>query len=691
VFRTTDGGESWYAINDGLSDLHIEAIAIDALNPSTIYAGTWGSGIFRSADRGESWSAAYDGLTDLYIEAVAIDPLTPTTLYAGTLYGGVFRSTDEGDHWTPVNTGLTIPFVLALAIDPLTPSTLYAGTWGGGVFRSTDRGDSWTPMNRGMTHLVAETIAVHPLVPQTLYVGTAGGGAFVYHSEVRSCFFFPQIADGAAGTLQFQSTLILANTDSDSVVRVELYKAPNGEPMEMMLGELGTDSVFEFELKEGESISLPTPGTGAPQVGYARIIAGVGVDGVVVFRRSDLTTGISLYETGVPASEQLNEFCLFVDSLGMRDTGFAMVYPPADEETLAEALDANITMSLYDKQYNLITEETLEPLVPGAHLARYVHELFEDPEVKEQAGEMQGILRVKSDRPLAAVTVRQNDDASKEFPQEVPFLTTFPVIPGIPSDAEVMESSLSSFFFPQLGDGAAGTLQFQSTLILANTGADSMVRVELYSTPDGEPMDLVLGELGSSSIFEFQLKGGESVSLSTPGTGNMQVGYARVLAGPNVGGVVVFRRTDLTTGISLFEAGVPASSPLTEFCLFVDSLGVRDTGFALVHPPDEVGSSPTQKPRANVTLRLYDKQYNLIAERTLAPLAPGSHMARFVHEMFDDPAVKAQAQEMEGILVIESDQPLVAVTVRQNDDASKEFPQEVPILTTFPVMPGAPD
>jgi hypothetical protein len=46
---------------------------------------------------------------------------------------------------------------------------------------------------------------------------------------------------------------------------------------------------------------------------------------------------------------------------------------------------------------------------------------------------------------------------------------------------------------------------------------------------------------------------------------------------------------------------------------------------------------------------------------------------------------------MEGILVVESDQPLAAVTVRQNDDPVREFPFEVPILTTFPVIPGAPE
>jgi hypothetical protein len=505
-------------------------------------------------------------------------------------------------------------------------------------------------------------------------------------------FFFPQFADGTVETLQFQSTLILANTGPDSTVRVELFSTPDGEPMVMTLGELGTDSSFEFELKEGESIALTTPGTGTPQVGYARVYAGPNVGGVVVFRRTDLKTGISLFEAGVPASTKLKRFCLFVDSLGVRDTGLALVYPPEEEgSTSAQKPDCHVTVSLYDKQYNFIAEKAFEPLAPGSHLAQYVHEIFDDPQVKAKAREMQGILQVVSDQPLAAVTVRQNDDPVREFPEEVPILTTFPVIPGMPGDSQAMATASSSFFFPQFADGAGGTLQFQSTLILANTRSDSMVRVELFSTPDGEPMFMLLGELGTGSVFEFELKEGESISLTTPGTGEPQVGYARVFAGEGVNGVVVFRRSDLSTGISQYEAGVPASRELREFCLFLDSLGVRDTGFALVYPPDEEGSSPAQKPNANVIIRLYDKEFSLIAERKLEPLDPGSHMARFVHEMFDDPAVKARAQEMEGILAVESDQPLVAVTVRQNDDLQSEFPQEVPILTTFPVMPGAPD
>jgi hypothetical protein len=36
-------------------------------------------------------------------------------------------------------------------------------------------------------------------------------------------------------------------------------------------------------------------------------------------------------------------------------------------------------------------------------------------------------------------------------------------------------------------------VQFQSTLILTNTGPEGPVRVELCRTPDGEPMMITLG------------------------------------------------------------------------------------------------------------------------------------------------------------------------------------------------------
>src|SRR5262245_66325851 len=68
------------------------------------------------------------------VRVLAVDPGTPTTLYAGTNGSGVFKSTNGGGSWSAVNTGLTDPTVSTLAVDPGTPATLDAGTDGGGRY-----------------------------------------------------------------------------------------------------------------------------------------------------------------------------------------------------------------------------------------------------------------------------------------------------------------------------------------------------------------------------------------------------------------------------------------------------------------------------------------------------------------------------------------------------------------------------
>ena len=111
----------------------INALAVDPQTPDIIYAGT-GGGVFKSTDGGASWSAFNNGLTNTIVQVLAVDPQTPATLYSGTWVGGVFKTTDGGVSWSAINHGLTNTVVQALALDPQTPAIIYAGTWGGGVF-----------------------------------------------------------------------------------------------------------------------------------------------------------------------------------------------------------------------------------------------------------------------------------------------------------------------------------------------------------------------------------------------------------------------------------------------------------------------------------------------------------------------------------------------------------------------------
>lgn len=55
----TDGGNNWIAVNNGLTDLTVEDLFINPLNPTAICIATW-DGIFKSIDGGESWTSAED-------------------------------------------------------------------------------------------------------------------------------------------------------------------------------------------------------------------------------------------------------------------------------------------------------------------------------------------------------------------------------------------------------------------------------------------------------------------------------------------------------------------------------------------------------------------------------------------------------------------------------------------------------
>ena len=68
----------------------INALAIDPAAAATLYAGT-GGGVFKSTNAGGSWSAINTGLTNTSVFSLAIDPTNGSTLYAGTYGGGVFR------------------------------------------------------------------------------------------------------------------------------------------------------------------------------------------------------------------------------------------------------------------------------------------------------------------------------------------------------------------------------------------------------------------------------------------------------------------------------------------------------------------------------------------------------------------------------------------------------------------------
>src|SRR5438874_11464922 len=63
--------------------------ALASVGSQTVYAGSFGMGIFRSEDRGQTWTAVNTGLSDPFILSLTAGP--NGMIYAGTFRGGVFR------------------------------------------------------------------------------------------------------------------------------------------------------------------------------------------------------------------------------------------------------------------------------------------------------------------------------------------------------------------------------------------------------------------------------------------------------------------------------------------------------------------------------------------------------------------------------------------------------------------------
>ena len=485
-------------------------------------------------------------------------------------------------------------------------------------------------------------------------------------------FYFPQVGDGLVGNIQLQTSLVVQNTRGITPVTLELFNSESGF-LTLDLDPLGRGSLFGFGLNPGESVSAQSEGTGDIQAGYAEILAALGVGGTAVFSRSDAASGTLLYEAGVPATQPLTDFTLFVDSLGDRETGLAVAFPTAGQEALDRA---ELTLRLYDNEFNQLASTNAE-LLPGQHFARFITQFFaKTPGIEE----MQGTVTVSSTEPVVAVTLRQTDDPLRGFPEDVPILTTFPVIPARADLGLAGQGVSETIFFPQIGNGIVADIRLQTELIFVNSSVDEAdFTLKFFDSTGGvQAISLTNGE--TDSRFEFTLGAGEALTLETDGAGPIQVGYARITGPAGLGGTAVFRRSDNPSGTLLYEAGVPASKTLSDFSLVVDNRGARDTGLAVVVPPS------TESP-AQVTIRLYDTEFNLLAEDTL-DLAPGSHLPRFASELF--PEVEG-LDNLEGTLTVSSTQPITAITIRQNDEPALQFPAEVPTLATFPVIPGRSD
>jgi hypothetical protein len=148
-----------------------------AVNDSTIFAGTFGSGLFRSTDTGATWIHVDSGLTDIIINDLEI--YGTGVLAAGP--GDIYSSSDNGTTWTPLNTGFGSD-INAIAVGG---TAIFAGTSFGGVYVSTNGGSSWATFNEGY--------------PFTGIYSLEAGDTYLYVGSLQSGFWRRPLSDVVTG------------------------------------------------------------------------------------------------------------------------------------------------------------------------------------------------------------------------------------------------------------------------------------------------------------------------------------------------------------------------------------------------------------------------------------------------------------------------------------------------------------
>ncbi|MBO6651238.1 MAG: T9SS type A sorting domain-containing protein [Balneola sp.] len=108
VYRTGNGGDTWFNITGILPDRFPTDLAVDPNNDQNIFitfGGFGSSHVFKSNDSGSTWTDIGTGLPDIPTWSVTVDPDFPDHIYVGNEIG-VFQSLDGGVNWDNISGNL---------------------------------------------------------------------------------------------------------------------------------------------------------------------------------------------------------------------------------------------------------------------------------------------------------------------------------------------------------------------------------------------------------------------------------------------------------------------------------------------------------------------------------------------------------------------------------------------------------
>jgi photosystem II stability/assembly factor-like uncharacterized protein len=171
LFRSDDNGRQWQRVEHSLPDPVEFLELVVALTPTeTLYAVSSGR-LLASIDQGQSWSQRHTGLPQQGIEAITLDPVVQTRLWAASA-DRIYTSDDAGRRWRPVGGPLPEEDTSVRAIAADASGRTIVVTTHRGMYRSVDGGENWALLEGNLpVHLEAKPLVRDPAHAQTLYAG----------------------------------------------------------------------------------------------------------------------------------------------------------------------------------------------------------------------------------------------------------------------------------------------------------------------------------------------------------------------------------------------------------------------------------------------------------------------------------------------------------------------------------------
>ncbi|MCX6266948.1 MAG: choice-of-anchor J domain-containing protein, partial [Bacteroidetes bacterium] len=152
LWATTDNGLSWSSNTDNLPTLGVSAVVVDFSNSGNILLGTGdrdhgdapGMGVFKSTDGGTTWFTSKIGMGNVTVCKLIQHPEN-SQIYLAATSNGIFRSINGGALWTFIKAGnfRDICFL------PGHPDIVFAA-FSGNFYRSSDNGITFNQITNGL-------------------------------------------------------------------------------------------------------------------------------------------------------------------------------------------------------------------------------------------------------------------------------------------------------------------------------------------------------------------------------------------------------------------------------------------------------------------------------------------------------------------------------------------------------------